>query len=615
MRTIFPLISAIILSAVSTAQEVTVQMAAEEPPYYVGVGAIVQLTVNGLKADPEPKCTLDNDAPEIRAVLLGINPQIVQQMFQSGNQIRRVERVTHTIQFRVTANEPGEYQIGPFVIAQNGTEKRVDAIKMSFQEVPATDDMKIKLILPKTTVYPDQRVPVKIEWWFAGDTANVHSLDIHSPLLDDFRFFPDPPAKRGQSRLPIQTSQGAIALPATVREETSDEKRFTVVAAERTLIPAKPGEFKLAPITATVEVVTKWQRRRSRLDDFGFPSLFDDAFGDRRRPAKVELFRSSGQPLSLTVKPFPAENRPESFSGGVGKGFSLDVAADRTVVRVGDPIRLAINLRGDGNVEGATLPSLSADDGLDPEKFRLPDGDAAGVFDRGQGTKQFVVSVRVLDESIDEIPGIAYSWFDAEQERYQTTRSQPIALRVMPAKLVGVDAVVSSRPAEETQAREDAVSQSQSAGGTSYSLSGADLAIQPNPSKLLLGSRGLLASRSFQVTGYALGSIFIVIALVDRRRRQVDPAQRRRLVLVRTSRNRISASASLPAKQGATEIAGALQALTAEFADRDRSTIEAVIAQCEGIAYKPTANANDRVDSSLIQRALSAIDTFTAENQ
>ena len=35
-----------------------VQIATEEPPHYVGVAAVVQLTVDGLDADPEPKCTI-----------------------------------------------------------------------------------------------------------------------------------------------------------------------------------------------------------------------------------------------------------------------------------------------------------------------------------------------------------------------------------------------------------------------------------------------------------------------------------------------------------------------------------------------------------------------------
>ena len=144
------------------------------------------------------------------------------------------------------------------------------------------------------------------------------------------------------------------------------------------------------------------------------------------------------------VKPFPLEGRPGSFAGAVGEGFSIEVAADRTVVRVGDPIGLTIALRGKGNLDNASLPPLSAEGGLNPDRFRLPEGDTPGKM--ADGVKQFQISVRVTDESVIEIPKLAYSWFDPETETYRTAHSKPIALRVMPAQVVSASDVVSATP-------------------------------------------------------------------------------------------------------------------------------------------------------------------------
>src|SRR5581483_7257518 len=90
--------------------------------------------------------------------------------------------------------------------------------------------------------------------------------------------------------------------------------------------------------------------------------------------------------------------------------------------------------------ENASLPALSADDGMSPDEFRLPEGDTPG--NTADGAKRFHVSVRVTDESVGEIPALAYSWFDPDSEKYQTARSQPIALRVMPAQVVSAGDVV-----------------------------------------------------------------------------------------------------------------------------------------------------------------------------
>ncbi|WP_182868373.1 BatD family protein [Stieleria mannarensis] len=610
---------ALLLSVPAVAQEVTVQVATEEPPHYVGVSAIVQLTVDGLEADPEPQCVAESSSPDVRVRLAGISPRIVQRMFQSGSQIRRIQQVTHTIQFRVTANKPGEYEIGPFVITQGGTEERVDAIKMTFAEVPTTDDMRIQLQLPESA-YPDQRVPLKIQWWFAGDTDNVNQLNIDGTMLDEFQFAPDPPPQRSGSRLPIQTDAGTLTLAATAAREMVDGKEFTVVTAQRTLIPNRPGTYEIPPMTATIELVTQWDnRRRSQLGGFGFGgSLLEEAFGGRRRPAKVELFRAAGEPLTFLVKPFPREGRPESFSGAVGNGFSLDVSADRTVVRVGDPIRLTLHLRGDGNIQGATLPPLSADGGLDPQHFRLPEGDVTGVIQDDQDGKQFLVSVRVLDEGISEIPAIAYSWFDAEQEQYRTTRSKPIALRVMPAQVVGADAVVSSQPgvspgASSSSSANPTGEPSKGTGVRSFALSGADLAIQPDPQRLLSGSTSLLAKPSFQIVNYALGSVCLIVALLDRRRRQVDPVVRQASAVVRNQRGRIAAAGKLPEKDAAKQIADALRVVQLEFPNTDRSAIQTLLAECDAIAYRPDDKPDATISTDLVDRALAAVDAMKSK--
>ena len=114
------------------------------------------------------------------------------------------------------------------------------------------------------------------------------------------------------------------------------------------------------------------------------------------------------------------------------------------MVRVGDPIALDIRLRGDGNLENARLPKLSADNGLDPKRFQFAEQDLGGELEGRE--KRFRVTVRVQDESASEIPAPAYSWFDPEMQTYATARSKPIALNVMPAKMITADEVVSGDP-------------------------------------------------------------------------------------------------------------------------------------------------------------------------
>jgi hypothetical protein len=596
------------------AQDVRVKVAAQKPPYYIGEPVLLQFTVEGFDEQPEPKCEMDQKktVPGLRGQLAGANPSVFSQIVQRNGRVYQAKTITYRLDYLVTADQPGDYLVGPFVIKQGNRQARVDAVQMTFESVPADPNMRVRLVLPDKPVYPDQRVTVGIEWWYAGDIDEILKLRIHSPLFDKFHFAQDPEPTRRTSRLPIDTKDGQLQLVAEAREEEYEGRLFTVVSATRTLIPDRVGEFAIEPITATLRKATAWARERSvfdDFDDFGFgDSLFRDMIGERRRPTRTALIRAVGEPQTLVVKPFPIDGRPESFAGAVGDGFSIDVAADRTVVRVGDPIALNITLRGQGNIENASLPPLSADEGMNPDLFRLPQGDVPGRI--SEGAKQFRVSVRVSDESVAEIPALAFSWFDPKTETYETARSKPIALRVMPTKLISAKDVVSGSSespvntvgngTEDSESNEVAVA---TRGRPVFSLSGADLAVESDAGVVLRDSGERTAAVVTQAMIYGTGLLLIAVALIDRRRRNVDPALVSRRKNVRQQKARIARAASLPKQRAADEIAGAVRALVADFPDAARDDAAAVIAECESIVYAPAGSDEARLDEALLDKA------------
>ncbi len=592
------------------AQEVQVQVAKQRPPHYVGHPAIIQFTINGFDEESAPTVEVEQLPDGLRAQTVVGAPSIARGYSNINGQISQYTRVTHVINYAVTANRPGEYTVGPFVIKQGTQQASVKAVPLTFEPIPDDSDTRVRLVLPEGNIYPDQRVPVEIEWWYAGNLDDIRDLSIYSPLFDMFRFAPDPAARRGDSRLVIDTKGGQLPLAASVRMEEYEGRRFAVFTAKRTLIPDRVGQFEIAPIEASMVRATSWSRERSPDDDLGFgSSLLREMLGDDRRPTATMMSRAVGNGQTLVVKPFPSEGRPESFAGAVGEGFSIDVAADRTVVRVGDPIGLAITLRGQGNLENASLPPLSADGGLKPDLFRLPEGDVAGTM--GDGVKEFRVSVRVSSEAVTEIPALAYSWFNSETETYQTVRSKPIALRVMPAQVVSASDVVSGSgspalppaengPSEGSQPRQIAAA---IAMKPTFSLSGADLAIEPLAGVVLRDCRGWQGGLPWQLALYGAGGLLIVVALVDRRRRDVDPVVLARRRSVRSQQERIAHAAGLPRKEAAAEVAAAMRGLVAELPDVARAEAQAVVAACESIVFAPAESAGTTLDAALIAQA------------
>jgi hypothetical protein len=472
----------VLLAQLADAQQV--ELRTGRGPHYVGVPVEIQLIAEGFAEDPVPE-------PEVgplatgRLEFMGVSPNVSSQVTIINGRVSQSKQVQFVYRYRFWAERAGTVELGPFRIAQTGTVRSTRKVRLALSEVPLSDRLRLELRVPEHPLYLGARVPVRLQWWLDLDLRkNLHSYTLRAPLFDlsgPFQFI-DAEGDRGQTEVKIETSGGTLELRGRADERAAGGRRYLVVSVTRTLVPLEVGKFEIAPATIIVNEGTRWQR---------------DFFGGRRA-TRVRKLRAADRPRRLEVRPLPLVGRSASFAGAIGKGFSLDVAADRTVVKVGDPITLTLKLRGEGNLESAGLPPLSAEGGLSPIQFRLPDGDATGLLENGE--KSFVRVVRVLDPAVREIPAIAYTWFDLETGTYQTTRSRPIALAVHGAEVVRAEDVVSTAIGEQEAAEEPLAGVTPSeavapeATASPVRVSGADLAIERDPATLLRDDGGSFGS-------------------------------------------------------------------------------------------------------------------------
>ncbi len=625
-RTIAAAVWLFISCAVPDAFAQQARMAREEPPYYTHTPVLVRIVGQEFEETPQPTAKCESTPGDVRIELQSVAPkisrsmQVIRDSLGSSPRISEEKTVVWQFDYRVTAAKPGEYQIGPFTVEQGSRKARVEAVSFAFGEVPIDPDMRVELVVPDKPIYPDQRVPVTVRWLFAGDPDTIDSLSIHSPAFDQFRFAPDAQPTRQSAHLPIETKDGQIVLSAKQSQETVDGREFIVVSATRTLIPSQPGKFSLDPIVATLRKV-KQRRRSSPFDDFGFGnSMMRELMGERRRADETELGRAVGAPLSLTVSPFPEKDRPASFAGAVGPGFSLEVSADRTVVHVGDPISLTVAVQGAGNIENVSLPSLSAEGGMDARQFRISQGESTGALEKG--VKRFTVTTRVETESVSEIPAIPFSWFDPTDAKYHTTHSKPIALRVLPAKIVSAGDVVSREPAGKSNAANEkakdldksaAVAASNEAA-VGISLSGADLALERRPEVLLPGESRAWSRTVVDGVLYFSGIAVLLLAVISRRRRAIPAEEQQRRQRDRRNCRSIHRARNRPQREAVASIAEAMRSLMADHPQADRAEADAVVAQCEAVLYAPASGPDKTVNDDLVSRAIAAADQIVKES-
>jgi hypothetical protein len=186
------------------------------------------------------------------------------------------------------------------------------------------------------------------------------------------------------------------------------------------------GVFQVQEIIQEVESVEpgKYNFPPSVLEGFFYK---EDFFGQRRYE-KPKLIAES-DPLSITVLSFPENGRPDSFNGAVGE-FTFDVSLKGdSKVRAGDKLELEVAISGSGNLSSVKLPLVSQQYEF-KEHFRFSDlpsiGKTSSIF------KYFVLDMRPLSATVKEIPSIEFSFFEPNQERYVTLKSNPISITVQP---------------------------------------------------------------------------------------------------------------------------------------------------------------------------------------
>jgi hypothetical protein len=548
-------------------------------PYYAEVPIEAQVVVEGFEEEPRPE-VVPAEAPDgVGLQILAISPQISSSMSIVNGRMTQSRSVTWAISLQLLVDRPGPFSLPPLEVRQGARSLRLEGRDLVAVAVPISDEVAVEISIPERPVYVGQRVRIGVRMSLAERLADaLGGYTLRSELFDreeDFDFIDAEPA-RGEQTLNVLAAGGALRLPAKVERVGGAARPTLAVTAQRTLVPLRAGTFEIAPASVVLEEVTRWQR---------------GVFPSDRRAAETRLHLARDLPRRLVVKELPADGRPESFAGAVGGGFSLSLEADRSVVRVGDPITLTLTLRGDGNLENAGLPPL-ARAGL-PAAFAVPEGIPPGIL--ADGAKVFRVPVRVRDESVREIPPLAYAWFDPEVEAYRTVETAPIALSVRRGETVGAEAVVGGPAPTSGAEPEGSRVPEEGSARPRFTLVGADLSIETDPARLGRAERDRFGGAALRLALYVLSGVLLLAAVGVRARERVPiEVRERRARLARAARAVETASRDLSTPESLRAVAAGLRALQREARAAGAvpaEGLEEFLAECEDRIYAPSRAA------------------------
>ncbi len=203
-------------------------------------------------------------------------------------------------------------------------------------------------------------------------------------------------------------------LPPNNRyDKIINSKRYRVTEIKRALFPIGSGEI----IIDSPRLIIREDIFNNFMDPFNM-------FGRGRRRARPSGPRIlTADRIKLDVKPLPAQGKPGSFAGAVGR-YTIRAAVDKDSVGVDEPITMKVILSGSGNIK--SLPAISFPEMPD---FRVYESGKTESINNSEGvisgSKTFEQAIIPVTSGNFRIPSIEFSFFNPNTRKYQTVRTDP----------------------------------------------------------------------------------------------------------------------------------------------------------------------------------------------
>ncbi len=326
--------------------------------------------------------------------------------------------VTKTIVYQVIANKEGTFKIPPVSLKYKGKTYKTDPIKIivdSNAPIPsgprtarrrslfpdfgsafddpfppratrvAKNDLFITMETDKVEVVPYEQVIATFSFYNAvnlWETPNYDKPDFSGFWVEEMIF------ENGK------------------KEKTSTEeikgKLYNVTKIRYALAPLMVGKSKIGKATLTAKI-DPWSRSR-------------------------KLFT---KPVTINVKPYPEEGKPEGFTNMVGS-YKLTSSVKPLNPSVNESMTLRITIEGEGYLKPVPPPSKPSIPGAEVFDPKVTDTfDVKGAVARSVRVIEYPVIPREAGEKT--VAPIKFAWYDPAQKKYVVAETKPVKVLVSPS--------------------------------------------------------------------------------------------------------------------------------------------------------------------------------------
>jgi hypothetical protein len=312
---------------------------------------------------------------------------------QSITSVNGQTSIKRTLNFSLSAREPGQYTIPSIRVNVNGTTHSTRPLSLTVAKAdPAAQNRYafLRLNVPTTEIYVGEILPIELQLYV------IDAEDLKAPQLKSDGFVI-------HKQLPHVRSQAQVG-----------NTPYVVLTFPMTISAAKAGKLNLGP--AEMSLVLRLRAQPDPNDLFGFFGRY------QRRPLTI-----ASPTVELNVLPLPTP-APNDFTGAIGS-FDWSISAAPTNLNTGDPITLRAVITGRGNFDNLKLPDFSW-----PEfKTYQPSSTASIADPLGiHGSKTFEQVIVPESASIKQIPPITFSFFNPSDKKFVTLAHPATPLQVKP---------------------------------------------------------------------------------------------------------------------------------------------------------------------------------------
>lgn len=391
---------------------------------YVGVPVVLYVTIANA-ADHEPP-----QLPQVAGLdfALAGTPSIQSQTTIINGRTTHNETLTYAI--RVTPRQAGQYVIPALTVTADGKAFTTPAYTLTAVASETGDLLFTEIEGLSDAIYVGEPLPLTLRVGIRPFVDEAREIELDEAQMwsrisqdhSDWGIFTDTLVAMAQQG---QRPSGRVETRVDDHGETLTYYVYEISASA---YPNNAGTAEIGTVHVVAAYPTGLEETR---DFFGRVGL---------RLAGVRPITASAGAPDIAIRPIPTEGRPDDFRGAVGR-YTIETRAEPREVDAGDPVTLAIRVRGNGPTHLLPAPPL-ADLPRLTDDFVVPDEPLAGVV---QGdAKVFTTKIRPKTTDAAAIPAISYSFFDPDSERFETVMSQPIAIEVREGKRLDLSRIVSA---------------------------------------------------------------------------------------------------------------------------------------------------------------------------